>query len=65
MRSEKKKKSKRWLKITGIVILLLVIGAGAYAYSVYNSLQTAVETMHHPVDRYKSDKRTEGFILTK
>src|SRR3954468_14217784 len=65
MRSEKKKKSKRWLKITGIVILLLVIGAGAYAYSIYNSLTNAVDTMHQPIDREKSEKRTEEITLTK
>jgi polyisoprenyl-teichoic acid--peptidoglycan teichoic acid transferase len=63
MRAEKnKKKKKTWLRVTGIVLLLLIIGIGVYAYSVYSSLTTAVETMHHPVDR-KSDKRTEEVSL--
>ncbi|MBT2734693.1 LytR family transcriptional regulator [Bacillus sp. ISL-7] len=63
MRAEKnKKKKKTWLRVTGIVLLLLIIGIGVYAYSVYSSLTTAVETMHHPVDR-KSDKRTKEVSL--
>ena len=66
MRSERKpKKSKRWLKITGIVLLLLIVGAGAYAYSVYHSLTSAVNTMHQPIEREKSEKRTEDITLTK
>jgi polyisoprenyl-teichoic acid--peptidoglycan teichoic acid transferase len=63
MRADKNKKKKsKWLRVTGIIFLLLVIGIGVYAYSVYNSLQSAVETMHHPVDRV-SDKRTEEVSL--
>ncbi len=60
MRAEKHKKKKRtWLRVVGIVLLLMVLGGGAYAYSVYHSLNSAVETMHEPIDRKKSDKRTE------
>ena len=66
MRSDKKqKKGKRWLKITGIIILLLLIGAGAYAYSVFSSLTNAVDTMHQPIDREKSEKRPEDITLAK
>ncbi|MCM3115339.1 LytR family transcriptional regulator [Neobacillus sp. MER 74] len=61
MRAVKKKK-RTWLRVTGIVLLLLIIGVGVYAYSVYNSLTTAVETMHHPVER-TSEKRTEEVSL--
>ncbi|KSU60408.1 trascriptional regulator [[Bacillus] enclensis] len=60
MRAEKHKKKKRtWLRVVGIVLLLMVLGGGAYAYSVYHSLNSAVETMHKPINREKSDKRTE------
>ena len=56
MRSERKpKKSKRWLKITGIILLLLIVCAGAYTYSVYHSLTNAVDTMHQPIEREKSE----------
>ena len=66
MRSDKKgKKSRRWLKVIGIVFLLLVIGAGAYAYSIFHSLTSAVDTMHQPIDRDKSEKRSEDITLTQ
>ncbi|WP_042354044.1 LytR family transcriptional regulator [Bacillus rubiinfantis] len=63
MRAEKNKKKKRkWLRITGVVLLVLLIGIGGYAFSVYKSLTDAVDTMHKPLDR-KSDKRTEEVSL--
>ncbi|QTC40415.1 LytR family transcriptional regulator [Bacillus sp. V3] len=43
-----------------MVFLLLLLGGGAYAYSVYLSLNKAVETMHSPIDRDKSDKRQKA-----
>ncbi|WP_066065353.1 polyisoprenyl-teichoic acid--peptidoglycan teichoic acid transferase TagU [Neobacillus soli] len=63
MRAEKhKKKKKKWLRVTGIVLLVLLLGIGVYAFSVYKSLTNAVDTMHQPIDR-KSDKRTEDVSL--
>jgi polyisoprenyl-teichoic acid--peptidoglycan teichoic acid transferase len=64
MRADKNtKKKKKWLRVTGIILLVLFIGVGVYAYSVYRSLTNAVETMHHPIDRAKSDKRVEEVSL--
>ncbi len=63
--NRKRKKGKRWLKITGILLLLLIIGAGVYAYSIFNSLTNAVDTMHQPIKREKSEKRPEEITLTK
>lgn len=62
MRS-KKKKGKQWLKVIGIVLLIILIAGGAYGYTVYNSLKNAVETMHQPIDRNQSEKRTEPVTL--
>ncbi|MFI8687638.1 LytR family transcriptional regulator [Rossellomorea sp. NPDC077527] len=61
MRSEKHKKRKKrtWVKVLGILAVLLVLGGGAYAYSVYHSLNKAVETMHSPIERDVSEKRTK------
>jgi polyisoprenyl-teichoic acid--peptidoglycan teichoic acid transferase len=56
LRSERRK-SRKWLKITGILVLVLMIGAGVYGYSVYKSFKTAVNTMHQPIDRKQSEKR--------
>lgn len=59
-----KKKSKTWLKVIGILFLLLLVAGGGYAYSIYHSLTKSVETMHTPIDR-KTEKRTENLALTK
>jgi polyisoprenyl-teichoic acid--peptidoglycan teichoic acid transferase len=65
MRADKHKKKKRtWLRVVGIVLLLMLLGGGAYAYSIYHSLNSAVETMHTPIDRDKSDKRTKEVKFT-
>ncbi|MGE8204549.1 LytR family transcriptional regulator [Heyndrickxia sp. NPDC080065] len=48
-RANQRKKKKKW-KIIGIILLLLIIGAGSYVYAVYHSLTKAVDTMHKPVD---------------
>lgn len=61
MRSTKKK--RKWLKVTGIILLILAIAAGAYSYTVYNSLKSAVETMHQPIERKQSEKRQEPVTL--
>ncbi|MCC5803199.1 polyisoprenyl-teichoic acid--peptidoglycan teichoic acid transferase TagU [Rossellomorea vietnamensis] len=61
MRADKHKRGKkrRWVKVVGILFLLMLIGGGAYAYSIYHSLNSAVETMHTPIDRDMSSKRTK------
>ena len=63
MRSQTKKK-RTWLKVTGIILLILVIGVGVYAYNVYSSLKSAVTTMNQPIDRKQSEKRQEPVALT-
>jgi polyisoprenyl-teichoic acid--peptidoglycan teichoic acid transferase len=47
----KQKKKKKWLRITGIIVLLMLISLGIYLFTVYRSLTTAVDTMHEPVQR--------------
>lgn len=65
MRAENRKKKPKWLKVIGIIFLVLLIGAGGYAFMVYKSLTDAVETMHQPIEREKSDKRPEKITLDK
>ncbi|QED49663.1 polyisoprenyl-teichoic acid--peptidoglycan teichoic acid transferase TagU [Cytobacillus dafuensis] len=62
---KEKKKKRTWLRVIGIVVLFIVLGAGAYAYSIYKSLTNAAETMHHPIDRKMSEKRVEEITLEK
>jgi len=65
MRSDKpKRKKKKWLRITGIVLLILIIAILAYGFTVYKSLTAAVDTMHVPVDRV-TEKRTDSLNLNK
>lgn len=61
----RKNKGKRWLKVIGIVLLLLFVAGGAYAYMMYQSLAQAVDTMQQPIKRTKSVKRPEQITLTK
>lgn len=63
MRNQKEKKKRTWLKVTGIVLLLLLVGVGVYGYNVYKSLTTAVDTMHEPVERKQTEKRPEPVVL--
>jgi polyisoprenyl-teichoic acid--peptidoglycan teichoic acid transferase len=64
MRTQRLKK-KTWLKVTGIILLLLLIAGGAYGFTVYNSLKNAVDTMHQPIERKQSEKRPEPIALNK
>ncbi|MGZ4161632.1 MAG: LCP family glycopolymer transferase [Neobacillus sp.] len=64
MRSQKKK-SRKWLKITSIVLLVLLVAGGVYGYSVYKSFKNAVETMSQPIDRKQQVKRVKPVALTK
>ncbi|MTW85270.1 transcriptional regulator LytR [Virgibacillus dakarensis] len=56
-RTKKNRKSKKlWLKIPLVIILLLVLGAGVYTYSVYhNAKETVNNKMHEPVDAIDPD----------
>lgn len=65
MRSNKSKKRPAWLKVIGITILVLLVAVGGYAFYVYNSLTNAVNTMHQPIEREKSEKRSEPITLDK
>ncbi|QCJ44196.1 LytR family transcriptional regulator [Bacillus sp. S3] len=62
MKSHKRKSSK-WVKVTGIILLLLFITVGVYAYTVYSSLKNAVVTMHQPIEREVSVKRETPVVF--
>lgn len=60
--AKKRKKMKRWKKITLIVVGILFAGLLVYLYSFYDSLTDALEAMHQPI-REKSQKRVEQITL--
>lgn len=62
MRKEKKKK-RTWLKVVSLIVLLFILAGGAFAYSVWHSLNETVETMHTPIDR-QTEKRAKTLELS-
>ncbi|MED0660838.1 LytR family transcriptional regulator [Bacillus smithii] len=66
MRSDRhkhKKKKRRGLKILLTVLAILLASAGVYAYSIYHSVNKAVESMHAPVAHDQANKRTHPVSL--
>ena len=63
MRSRKRK--PKWQKITGFILLIVLVSGVVYGFTVYNSLTTAVEQMHEPLDREQSEKRQEPIMLAQ
>ena len=51
------KKRKLGFKITLIVIFSLILGAGAYGFSVYNSVAGTLKKTHEPLNRSESEQR--------
>src|SRR5690625_4640426 len=50
-RTNQKKPKRLWLKITLIVVLVLALGVGGYALSIYNNAKSTVnDKMHEAVD---------------
>jgi polyisoprenyl-teichoic acid--peptidoglycan teichoic acid transferase len=58
------KKSRKWPKITGVVLLVMLAAVGIYSFTVFQSFKNAVETMHQPLEREQSNKRTKAVELT-
>jgi len=55
-RSGRKKPRRLWLKIPLIIIILLVLGIGGYAFTVYqNAKSTVNDKMHDPVETIDTD----------
>ncbi|MFB5166672.1 LytR family transcriptional regulator [Parageobacillus toebii] len=54
----KRRKKKRWLRWVGGIVAALLIGIGAYAYSIYHHVKQTANQMYENVD-WKSDKRDD------
>ena len=63
-RSKERTKKKKWPWIVGLIALPLV-AIGIYAAMVYSSFSTAIDDMHEPIEREKSEKREEQVTLTE
>lgn len=59
------RKKRRWLRVTIVLSAVFIIGLITYGYSVFRSVQQAVNTMHEPIDRTTSDRRIDTVTLNK
>ncbi len=67
-RTSKKRQKKRkgkWFRVISLTMLVLLVGGGAYLYSIYSNVARAVNNMNHPIDREKSKKREEKVAFHK
>lgn len=58
-RRKRKKKKKRVLKWSLGILGFVILAAGAYVFFVYQSLTSATNEMHEPIEREVSEKRME------
>ncbi len=62
-KNKKHNKKSRWLRIIRVFGILFMIGAGFYIYTIYSSVSKAVETMHEPIDRQKSEQQRKKIVF--
>lgn len=58
-RKKRKPKKKRAFKIIMGIILVLILGVGAYAYNIWHSVEKTFTQTHEPLKRDVSEKRSE------
>ncbi|MEH7886727.1 LytR family transcriptional regulator [Bacillus sp. JJ1609] len=58
-------KKKKWIRILIVSFLLVISAIGIYSYSIYKSFNETVTTMHEPISREKSEKRSKPITLEK
>ncbi len=56
-RKQTKKRMKKWLRFSLLLIFILLIGGGIYFYNVYSNVASAVDKMNKPISRDVSQKR--------
>lgn len=63
MKEEKKWYKQKKYQIALSIVLLLTLGIGGYAFSIYKSFNSALDNMHHPID--KTEKRENDISIQK
>jgi polyisoprenyl-teichoic acid--peptidoglycan teichoic acid transferase len=61
----KKRNRRRWLWAIGSLLALLLLGIGAYNYSVYHNVKKTADLVHEPVKRPITVKRPKPISLKK
>ncbi|MGD6871003.1 LytR family transcriptional regulator [Sutcliffiella horikoshii] len=49
---------KKWFVLLVSIISIIIIGVGIFTFSIYRSLENTATSMHTPLERANSDKRT-------
>jgi LCP family protein required for cell wall assembly len=57
---KRKRKLRKWVKVTGTILITMLIIVGVYGSTVYSSLKSAVASMHQPMERKHSEKREKA-----
>jgi polyisoprenyl-teichoic acid--peptidoglycan teichoic acid transferase len=60
----KKRRRLNWRNIIGLLLFIILIVGGLYGFTVYNSFNKAVATMHEPLDD-KQSKEKQKEVLEK
>ncbi len=64
MRRSKENKKKKWPWVVGLIALPL-LAVGIYVAMVYSSFSNALDEMHEPLEREKSEKREKEVALSE
>jgi polyisoprenyl-teichoic acid--peptidoglycan teichoic acid transferase len=56
----KKRRRLKWRNIIGLFLFIIFIFGGLYGFTVYNSFNKAVATMHEPLDGKQSEEKPEA-----
>lgn len=57
----KKRRRLKWRNIIGLLLFIMLIAGGLYGFTVYNSFNKAVATMHEPLeDQQSKEKQPEA-----
>ncbi|VEF49583.1 membrane-bound protein transcriptional regulator LytR [Bacillus freudenreichii] len=60
-----KKKKRTWLKVVLLLILISIVGVGAYGYSIFHNLQKTAKSVHAPLDREPVVERPSELDMKK
>ncbi|MEC1523739.1 LytR family transcriptional regulator [Neobacillus niacini] len=57
----KKRRRLKWRNIIGLLLFIILIAGGLYGFTIYNSFNKAVATMHEPLeDKQSKEKQPEA-----
>ncbi len=59
------KKYRTRLKVILLLILIGIVGVGAYGYSIYHNLQKTAKGVHAPIDRSPVVERSSKLDMKK